>query len=202
MLVMGVAIYVCAVFPYTVDTEWYTGLSQGDTAWCMASQWLQLEGFVVMFSALFAKVWRINRIFHNPSLRRVKITARDVLLPFFVICFCATLTLSLFTFLPNSALFWGVSETTNEFGAVLTSEGKCKPDTHSDAFTGVLYGIQIIVLAAASWQYYVARKISVEYSESQWISYAVLSVMQVGGKKIGMMLRFSNVPSHPPSSSS
>ena len=36
-----------------------------------------------------------------------------------------------------------------------------------------------MVLALACWQYYMARKISVEYSESQWISYAVLSVLQV-----------------------
>jgi len=178
MLVGGVAIYISAIFPYTVDGEWIN-VNQGDTAWCMASYWLAVEGFVVTFSALFAKVWRINRIFHNPSLRRIKITAKDVLLPFFIICFCSTLTLILFTVLPNSAEYWNVERTFDDFGTVIKSSGSCTTTTNSDIFIGVLYGIQVLVLLLACWQYYVARKISVEYSESTWISYAVLSVLQV-----------------------
>ncbi|GMH73648.1 hypothetical protein TrST_g7185 [Triparma strigata] len=178
MLVAGVAIYTSAIFPYTVDDEWMK-VQQGDSAWCMASYWLSVEGFVIIFSALFAKVWRINRIFHNPKLRRIKITAKDVLLPFFIIWFCATLTLVLFTVLPDSPEFWNVELTFDQFGTIIQSSGKCTTQNSSDIYIGVLYGIQILVLVLACWQYYVARKISVEYSESTWISYAVLSVLQV-----------------------
>ncbi|GMH74840.1 hypothetical protein TrLO_g540 [Triparma laevis f. longispina] len=107
-----------------------------------------------------------------------EITAKDVLLPFFIIWFCATLTLVLFTVLPDSPEFWNVKLTLDQFGTIIQSSGKCTTQNCSDIYIGVLYGIQILVLVLACWQYYIARKISVEYSESTWISYAVLSVLQ------------------------
>jgi hypothetical protein len=41
------------------------------------------DRFVVSFSSLFAKTWRINKIFHNPTMKRIKVTALDVMRPLF-----------------------------------------------------------------------------------------------------------------------
>jgi hypothetical protein len=46
----------------------------------------QSLGFAMTFSALFSKIWRLNRIYHNASnFRRVKVRKIDVMLPFVVL---------------------------------------------------------------------------------------------------------------------
>jgi len=62
IVVFGVFIYAAAIFPLTADDEW-TDVTDGNTAWCMTTIWLGAMGFVLIFSALFAKAWRINKIF-------------------------------------------------------------------------------------------------------------------------------------------
>ena len=49
----------------------------------------------------------------------------------------------------------------------------------SDLFFLLILFVQIATLLMCCWQYWVARKVSMEYSESQWISFVVLSVLQV-----------------------
>jgi len=45
----------------------------------MALPWLLSMGFSIAMSALFAKLWRINRLFNaSNSFRRVCVNAKDV----------------------------------------------------------------------------------------------------------------------------
>jgi hypothetical protein len=73
-LVMGVSIIPLSLDDEVVDTD-------VKSVACMAVPWLFGTGFGVGFSSLFSKTWRINKLFHSPGMRRVKVTERDVMAP-------------------------------------------------------------------------------------------------------------------------
>lgn len=53
---------------------------------CMAFPWLLSCGFCITFSALFSKVRRLHQIFEaSKSFQRVRVTPRQVILPFLVL---------------------------------------------------------------------------------------------------------------------
>jgi 7 transmembrane sweet-taste receptor of 3 GCPR/Receptor family ligand binding region len=57
------------------------------TSTCMVYTWLFALGVSLVFAALFAKTWRIHRVFKSATrFRRVEIRAKDVLWPIVVIC--------------------------------------------------------------------------------------------------------------------
>jgi gamma-aminobutyric acid type B receptor len=65
---------------------------------CMSVPWLLSFGFTLAFSALFSKLWRMNKLFHNQNFRRAKVTEKDVLAPFatlFTLNFAVLLTWTL-----------------------------------------------------------------------------------------------------------
>ena len=52
---------------------------------CTSIPWLLSTGASIVFSALFTKLWRINRLFHAERFQRMKISERDVIGPFLVL---------------------------------------------------------------------------------------------------------------------
>mmetsp|Transcript_1460 Transcript_1460/g.4071 ORF Transcript_1460/g.4071 Transcript_1460/m.4071 type:complete len:207 (+) Transcript_1460:1063-1683(+) len=46
----------------------------------MAWPWMFTCGFSFSFAALFSKIWRINKIFHNPQFRRITVKLVDPLM--------------------------------------------------------------------------------------------------------------------------
>lgn len=85
MTCFGTLIAGLAIIPLSIDDEKHT--QKGCDIACMASPWLISIGFITCFSALFSKIWRVNKIFHNLNrFRRMKVTERvrypvDLLLP-------------------------------------------------------------------------------------------------------------------------
>lgn len=179
MLVLtGVFIYAGAILPLSADDEW-TGIKDGDQGWCMWRVWLESIGIVVIFGALFAKAWRINKIFENPSLRRVIITPKDVLWPLLVLGVIIVGLMLIFTLVPQCPYQWGTVKTVDVYNNVLTSSGSCEKQKHTGGMIAAVTIVQILALSLCCWQFYKSRKVSIDYSESKWISYAVLSTIQV-----------------------
>ena len=52
---------------------------------CMSFPWLFCVGFATAFSALLAKTWRITKLFHVSTIRRMKVTPFDVMKPLFIL---------------------------------------------------------------------------------------------------------------------
>jgi len=53
---------------------------------CMSIPWLGFTGFTVTFTALFAKTWRVNKIFRQSSAyMKQKVSAREVLAPLLIL---------------------------------------------------------------------------------------------------------------------
>lgn len=178
IVLVGVFIYAAAIFPLTADDEW-TDISDGNQWWCMTTIWLGAMGFVLIFGALFAKAWRINKIFQNKSMKRVVIKPRDVLWPIVVLGTVMVGVMLVFTFAPECPYQWETTVTLNGFGQILDSSGRCAAQQYSTGMDGAVAAVQLVALGLCCWQFYCCRNVSVDYSESKWISYAVLSTLQV-----------------------
>jgi len=142
---------------------------------CMAAPWLFACGFSIAFSALFTKQWRINRIFHNPRFKRIKVTERDVIPPFVGMFTCNIAFLLCWTLL--DPLKWE-HVTVDD----LNSYGQCSPEgdgTIATAFVSLLAGVNVLALTLSNIQAYRARMIGDEFSESQYIALAMFASLEV-----------------------
>jgi hypothetical protein len=66
-LLVGTLLSSATIIPLVIDDQ-NMSFELADTA-CMASPWLYSLGFVLTFAALFAKTYRISRIFNNKKVR-------------------------------------------------------------------------------------------------------------------------------------
>jgi hypothetical protein len=133
-------------------------------------------GFIISFSALFSKIWRINKIFHNRQFRRIKVTEADVLVPFavlFALNFALLLAWTLYDPLRFERLPVGSTNPFNTYGTC---------SFERDGTIGIAVGILTVNFGAillACAQAYRARQISDEFSESRWVGVTVASWLQV-----------------------
>lgn len=88
---------------------------------CQSIPYLFCIGFTLVFAALFSKMWRVNKLFNNPKMRRVKVSVMDVCKPLFALLFLNILVLALWTGL--SPLTWG-----REDVSLVESVGQCQTD--------------------------------------------------------------------------
>ena len=73
----GVLVMGSAIIPLSLDDE--SVPQRGCDIKCMALPWLLCLGFSIAISALFAKLWRINKLFNTSNgFRRVTVRAKDV----------------------------------------------------------------------------------------------------------------------------
>ena len=74
---------------------------------CMSKFWLVSVGFCLTFTALFSKLWRVNRVMKNAKgFRKVKITWTDVIVPGAIILGCNILVLTVWTVM--SPMMWEI----------------------------------------------------------------------------------------------
>lgn len=185
MICVGTLIMASTIFPLGIDDE-HTSDRGCDIA-CMASPWLYSIGFVISFSALFSKTWRVNKVFHNPShFRRVRVTEADVLKPFVALLVANVIVLICWTTLNPLRFERQPHSGTDNWNRVYKSfYGSCVSSSHrEDGYEGsaiyvvLLVAINLIALVIAAIQGYEARHIHVEFSESQYIAFAVVCLLE------------------------
>ena len=190
MVCVGVFIMSTSIIPMGFDDE--IASQQGNDIACAIQPWLYSVGFVIAFSALFSKTWRINKIFHNPDkFKRVKVTAKDVLMPFVCLMSANLVVLSMWTYF--NPLQW-----TRKVKGEVDPLGLSTPETYglctgedytlTILFSGLLAAVNITIVLFANVQAYQCRNISMEYSESQWIAIAMVSIIQVWFIGIPLMI--------------
>merc|ERR1711933_372122 len=146
---------------------------------CMSTPWLISLGFCLSFSALLAKTLRVNKIFHNPTLRRKTVTKWEVMKPLFLLIGVNILILSLWTWL--SPYTWERNTVaTDGFNRVSESNGRCYTDTLSIVFYTLLLFINFCSVCLALCEAYKARNVTTEFAESKYIFITLISILQVG----------------------
>ena len=165
LICIGTLLMGVSIIPLTFDDQ----ITESMDAACMAVPWLLCLGFGITFSALFAKTFRVNRLFSSNFRKRVQLTARDVMAPIVIVATGNILVLGLWTGL--HPLRW-----TREIVAVnqleqgIESRGTCWTNLNDDSggvpsflpytITLVVWNLGIMVLAVH--QSYLARHIHLE----------------------------------------
>jgi hypothetical protein len=128
---------------------------------CMASAWLLPFGTLIIYAALFTKLWRVNKVLQF-SRRRVLI--RHVAVPMVIVVLAALLVLSLWSGL--DPLWWDRVEINDATGE---SIGECTCSTNFTPF--VIPLIILVVIPAFSTAFMAWKTIDVDdqYAESKWI---------------------------------
>jgi len=136
----------------------------------------------VKFSALFAKTWRVNKLFHNPNaFKRIKVTEMDVIKPYIIIMGVNLVVLSCWTVISPLRYKRFNYPGTDEWNRVIATYGICTSESESDfwPFLGVILAINCSLLVIANIQAYQARSIQTEYSESRYILIIMMGIAQM-----------------------
>lgn len=190
LLCMGTLIMGFAIIPLGIDDE-LASTTLCSLA-CMSSPWFASVGFALVFAALFSKTWRVNRIMLNPRVRRIKLTARDVMAPLLVILLLNFALLTAWTWV--SPLKWEREESQkDEFGRNTTSRGFCTSDGHLP-FVIALAVVDVGALLLASYQSYQARAIATEFAETEYITRAIVCMLLVCFVGVPIMIIVSEDP--------
>jgi len=175
MLCIGTVIMASAMIPLSIDDE--HSKNNADIA-CMSIPWLLSIGFCTIFSALFAKTWRLVKIVESAArFRRVTVRVKDVLYPFFGLLMANIIILACWTFIDPLIFRRDVLQ-----DAALTSVGRCisSPDAKGDAIPYLvsLAAVNGSMLILANWMAYRSRKVHLEFGESRYIAFIMFSILQ------------------------
>ena len=181
------------VYPYVQFDNATTSAKSTLDISCMLSLWMYSLGFVLTFGALFAKIWRVNKIFLNKKLSKIVIKSRDLVLPIFAVLLVDASILLAWT-LYNPLKWYRFVLTEDQYHNPLTSIGKC--DTamrHTDTSSGWLFLtplalVHVVVLLVGNVLSYRARNIATSFQEGKYIAMAMVSNLQVLGLAIPILL--------------
>lgn len=154
LLISGIVIFASTIIPLSFDDK---GVSEEMTEFfavgvCMSQPWLAFIGFSVIFSALFSKTWRINRLFHSAEgAGRMTVSYKDVMAPFATLVTCNVIVLACWTAIDPLKYTRFAGEGTDFWNREIESYGACRSD-HTLAFLIPLATINMIVLGIACWQ--------------------------------------------------
>jgi len=167
LLAFGSAVEASTIFTISFD-ESYGWTTQQLSKACMATPWLLSMGHIIVYGALFSKLWRVNKVL---QFTRRKIEIRHVAWPMSMLVLAAIALLSIWSGVDS--LKWERVVTNDITGE---SFGQCKCDTIG-AFLGPLVAIMLIptiLTAVMAWK---TKDVDNVYSESIWIF--VLIVVQL-----------------------
>jgi hypothetical protein len=147
---------------------------------CYASAWAGHLGFAIAFSALFAKTWRLNKLFNNKKLRKMRITNKDVFMIVALITFVSLLTLLVWTIMGAADAKY-----------LQQSYGTIYETTQFDVYVGcnseegaipifILLGFEGLLLLYSAMMAYNARNIDVSFGESKHIAIVIYNIFIIG----------------------
>lgn len=173
MICLGVLVIGTTIIPLSIDDG--IASDRGCDVACMATPWLLSMGLTVSFSALFSKLWRINKLFNLRSFQRAQVREKDVLIPFSVM-FALNFTF-LFVWTMADPLRWVRKPVDDE---AWNTYGTCEGEgAVSTAMFALAVAVNASALFLACFQAYKARNISDEFSESKYLGIALYSWLQV-----------------------
>mmetsp|Transcript_19261 Transcript_19261/g.47630 ORF Transcript_19261/g.47630 Transcript_19261/m.47630 type:complete len:876 (+) Transcript_19261:112-2739(+) len=145
---------------------------------CVAFPWLFGLGFGIVFSALFAKIYRIQKIVVLASqFRRKIVSITDVLPVIGVVLAIESVILLAFT-LADPFVWEREVIRMSEDGLTLQSAGRCTSD-YFLVFYLVFDGFNLFLLLIALILCYKTWNYPSEFAESRWITACIISYIQI-----------------------
>ena len=132
-------------------------------------------------AALYSKTSRINQIMQNAiRFKTVKVSEKDVLVPFFVLLIANVGVLLCWTLLDPLRFVRTVDEGTDAFNRAVSSTGRCVSDAEYGAapYLACLSAINLGAVVLANIQAWRARDLSDDLSESKYIGLIMMCLLQ------------------------
>jgi len=162
---------------YKLSSEENSDIEKVDSA-CMALVWMYNMGFILTYSALFAKIWRIKKLFFDNSMRRKKITAKEVGMIMVVLCLAMFVLMLMFQVV--SPMRWEREvQYTDANGFSVESVGSCTNQENSDIFLILLAVFHASCLLYALALCFQVRNVPGEFAEGKWISASIFCLVQL-----------------------
>lgn len=175
LICLGSTLLASAIIPTAMDD--YNSTSPSCSNSCVARVWLAPLGFCLIFSALFSKLWRVNKLLSMATtFRRIEVTARDVMIP--LVCLMGANMLVLTVWTIHDKPYWEREILEYDaYGRPSETWGYCHSD-HYQAYLYTLVGINGLALVLAIWQAWIGRGITTDFSESKYIGMATVCIFQ------------------------
>jgi hypothetical protein len=179
MLCIGAFIMASSIIPMSFQDPMPEHVLNGA---CMAIPWLVAIGFSTSFSALFSKLWRIDRV-HRASVafQRIVVRAHNVMLPFLILSSVNIGLLITWTVL--SPMEWTrkyAPGRTDRFGRYIEFYGVCESEDAEvgQIFTWTLAAVNFVPLLSAVVQSYRTRFLPSIFNESTYVALSLLSMLE------------------------
>lgn len=175
LLCVGIFTFASSIFPMVVDDEYFS--VEACSRACMSLPWLICLGWSILFSALFAKLRRINLVVSNARhFRSVKISEKDMMSSISILFTINLLLITLLNVL--DPLIWKRVQVspTESFGFCTVADRSSVTWKVIVVLLGILNGG---VLISANVEAFKARKIDSEYGESMYIGLIMLFFLQI-----------------------
>ncbi|GBG27239.1 Metabotropic glutamate receptor-like protein E [Hondaea fermentalgiana] len=181
---VGVMISTAAVIPLGMDDgilHSSLGLDVSCNAWIL----LWTFGNTILYGALITKLYRILRIFENPSLRTMKISNKDLYLRILAMLALTSSILTLWFSLDPmyyerrvDPIYSGVE--VDSYGNLLESYGLCTDHRGlSTIFLAIVFCKNGLKFAGTTYMAYKCRHVDKQFQESAYIFMAVASMLQL-----------------------
>lgn len=196
MIAIGVLVMGSSIIPLSFDDNGqHPEDDQPHHTWiCMSTPWLGFFGFTTVFTALFSKTLRVNKIFHSRIHQgRLKVTELDVLLPGIPVFVLNFIVLVCWSVLDPLTYTREANVGLDGWMRVISTYGVCRSD-NAAVFLIPLAVINFGVLILANWQAYKARAIRSEFSESKYIAITMASLLQAGLSGIPLSFVVRDMP--------
>jgi ABC-type branched-subunit amino acid transport system substrate-binding protein len=146
---------------------------------CMAWPWVYFLGFSLTFASLFAKLWRIKKVFSSAEkFRRTVVSAKDV---FYIIVIIVGLNVTFLLIWQFVApLQWHRKVLGTAFGFATESVGECRPKNNWGWYLAIPpLAFEIIVLLYSLFISYQTRKVPSGLAERKWILFSVGAIFEL-----------------------
>ncbi|CAB9515323.1 Gamma-aminobutyric acid (GABA) B receptor [Seminavis robusta] len=176
LLCLGSIISTSSIIPLSIQARTEDDTMAASVA-CVAIPWLYSTGWIIQYSSMFAKSYRMFQMVQNSNnMRRTAVTALDVA---HIVLVCLVINWALVTaWTIVDPLTWTREDqgtNVDEEAGILTEEsvGKCSSD-YMTAWLGSLLGFHLTIMIATNVLLWQLRTVSDRYQESKFITLASL----------------------------
>jgi ABC-type branched-subunit amino acid transport system substrate-binding protein len=195
MLCIGVIVMATSIIPMSFQEPMPTSSLNVS---CMSQLWLLSAGFTTTFSALFCKIWRLNKVVKSSiRFKKMRVRIQDVLYPFAILLSLNFLLLTVWSVV--DPLVW-VRTTDDQFmtsGLASGSTGACASASKQNEiiFYTFFCLFNFAALGCANWQSYKARTLQTDFNESTNITMSMMFMTEAAVLGVPVLFLVGQDPS-------
>eukprot|EP00984_Skeletonema_dohrnii_P029715 scaffold20560_cov93-Skeletonema_dohrnii-CCMP3373.AAC.3 len=186
LLCVGAFISTSAIIPLTLAEAAPGESTRGASAACRSIPFLYSLGWVLMYTSLTAKSWRLFKVARNAELvRRVKISVNEIYVMVAVVLLVdVSILIAWVVVAPLQYIRTNVSTTLNEATGVMTVEtaGSCQGsanDVSMWAFLGPIIIIHVASMIVTNVILFKVKGISDRYQEQKYVALASIYICEL-----------------------